>query len=84
MTDDIPETPQTPAKGAAYRDTLFEFPTEYPLKVAGKNTAKLLMNFYLRRNDGRQNNALWVNECHRRIVARRFYTENYITHYLLI
>ncbi len=28
---------QTPAKVAAYKDTLFEFPTEYPLKVAGKN-----------------------------------------------
>ena len=37
MTDDTPEKPQTTAKVAAYKDTLFEFPTEYPLKVAGKN-----------------------------------------------
>ena len=36
MADDIPEKAQTPAKVAAYKDTLFEFPTEYPLKVAGK------------------------------------------------
>jgi hypothetical protein len=29
--------------GAApsYKDTLFEFPTEYPLKIAGKNTVEL-------------------------------------------
>jgi len=33
-----PEQIQTPAKIAAYKDTLFEFPTDYPLKVAGKNT----------------------------------------------
>lgn len=38
MTDASSEKPPTPAKVAAYKDTLFEFPTEYPLKVAGKNT----------------------------------------------
>ena len=38
MTDAIPEKSQTAAKVAAYKDTLFEFPTEYPLKVAGKNS----------------------------------------------
>jgi uncharacterized protein len=38
MTDSAPEHNPTPAKVAAYKDTLFEFPTEYPLKVAGKNT----------------------------------------------
>jgi uncharacterized protein len=38
MTDSAPEHKPTPAKVAAYKDTLFEFPTEYPLKVAGKNT----------------------------------------------
>jgi uncharacterized protein len=38
VTNALPEKPQTPAKVAAYKDTLFEFPTEYPLKVAGKNT----------------------------------------------
>ena len=32
---------QTPAKVAAYKDTLFVFPTDYPLKVAGKNTVGL-------------------------------------------
>ncbi len=37
MTDAIPAKPLSPAKVAAYKDTLFEFPTEYPLKVAGKN-----------------------------------------------
>ena len=37
MTDDTSDKPPTPAKVAAYKDTLFEFPTEYPLKVAGKN-----------------------------------------------
>ena len=37
MTDAHSDKPQTPAKVAAYKDTLFEFPTEYPLKVAGKN-----------------------------------------------
>ena len=40
MTDSAspkPDHAQTPAKVAAYKDTLFEFPTEYPLKVAGKN-----------------------------------------------
>ena len=37
MTDAVPNKPQTRAKVAAYKDTLFEFPTEYPLKVAGKN-----------------------------------------------
>lgn len=37
MTDAIPEKPPSAAKVAAYKDTLFEFPTEYPLKVAGKN-----------------------------------------------
>ena len=37
MTDAIPHKPLSPAKVAAYKDTLFEFPTEYPLKVAGKN-----------------------------------------------
>lgn len=37
MTDTPPEKPQNPAKVAAYKDTLFEFPTEYPLKVVGKN-----------------------------------------------
>ncbi len=36
-TSPKPEHTQTPAKVAAYKDTLFEFPTEYPLKVAGKN-----------------------------------------------
>ncbi len=36
-TSPKPEHVQTPAKVAAYKDTLFEFPTEYPLKVAGKN-----------------------------------------------
>ncbi len=36
MTEPTPPA-QTPAKVAAYKDTLFEFPTEYPLKVAGKN-----------------------------------------------
>lgn len=25
----------------SYKDTLFEFPTEYPLKIAGKNTVEL-------------------------------------------
>jgi uncharacterized protein len=39
VTNALPEKPQTPAKVAAYKDTLFEFPTEYPLKVAGKNTS---------------------------------------------
>ncbi len=38
MTDAIPDKPQSRAKVAAYKDTLFEFPTEYPLKVAGKNS----------------------------------------------
>jgi uncharacterized protein len=38
MTDSRADKPQTPAKVAAYKDTLFEFPTEYPLKVAGKNS----------------------------------------------
>jgi uncharacterized protein len=38
VTNALPEKPQTPAKVAAYKDTLFEFPTKYPLKVAGKNT----------------------------------------------
>jgi uncharacterized protein len=38
MTDPQPNKAKTPAKVAAYKDTLFEFPTEYPLKVAGKNT----------------------------------------------
>ena len=28
MTDDTKGKPQTPAKVAAYKDTLFEFPTE--------------------------------------------------------
>ncbi len=37
MIDAAPDKPQTAAKVAAYKDTLFEFPTEYPLKVAGKN-----------------------------------------------
>ena len=37
MTDPMSEKAPTPAKVAAYKDTLFEFPTEYPLKVAGKN-----------------------------------------------
>ena len=32
------DAPKIPAKVAAYKDTLFEFPTEYPLKVAGKNS----------------------------------------------
>jgi uncharacterized protein len=36
-------TVPTKAGGAApsYKDTLFEFPTEYPLKIAGKNTVEL-------------------------------------------
>ena len=37
MTDAPSAKAQTAAKVAAYKDTLFEFPTEYPLKVAGKN-----------------------------------------------
>ena len=40
-TSPKPEHAQTPAKLAAYKDTLFEFPTAYPLKVAGKNTPGL-------------------------------------------
>ncbi len=38
MTESNPEKAPSPAKLAAYKDTLFEFPTEYPLKVAGKNS----------------------------------------------
>lgn len=38
MTDAALDKLQTRAKVAAYKDTLFEFPTEYPLKVAGKNS----------------------------------------------
>ncbi len=32
---------KAPSGVASYKDTLFEFPTEYPLKVAGKNSVEL-------------------------------------------
>lgn len=33
------DSPAKPVPG--YKDTLFEFPTEYPLKVAGRNVGNL-------------------------------------------
>ncbi|HPV25242.1 MAG TPA: DUF493 domain-containing protein [Casimicrobium sp.] len=51
MTEDtkkptpVPSATAAPAKAVggapSYKDTLFEFPTEYPLKIAGKNTVEL-------------------------------------------
>ncbi|MBP6528858.1 MAG: DUF493 domain-containing protein [Burkholderiales bacterium] len=51
MTEDskkrtpVPSATAAPAKAVggapSYKDTLFEFPTVYPLKIAGKNTVEL-------------------------------------------